>query len=62
MLIYPYEAYIKNKFIIRPNYSTFEIYHTEFSNYILLDLFKLVMINIYKNIKYLFILLDTITR
>ena len=58
----PYEAYIKSKFIISPNYNPTKTYYTEFGDYIFLDLFRLVLISVYKYIKYLFTLLDTVTR
>ena len=61
-LINPYKAYTKGKFIVSPNHNIAEIYYTEFGSYILSDLFKLVAINSYKSIKYLFTLLDTVTR
>ena len=60
--INPYKAYIKGKFIISLNYNTAEIYYTKFRSYILLDLFRLVAINNYKGIKYLFTLLDIVVR
>ena len=58
----PYEAYIKDKFTASPNHDSAKTYYTEFGNYILSDLFGLVAINAYKGIKYLFTLLDTVTR
>ena len=62
MLKNPCEACIKGKFIASPNHDSAKIYYTEFDNYILLDLFGLVIINTYKGIKYLFILLNIVTR
>ena len=62
MLKNPYKTYIKDKFMVSSNYNTFETNYIKFSDYILLNLFGPVIISIYKNIKYLFILLDTITR
>ena len=41
----PYKVYIKDKFSINPNYNAFETSYIKFSNYILLDLFRLVIIN-----------------
>ena len=58
----PYKAYIKGKFLASPNYNTANIYYTKFSNYILSNLFRLVLRDSYKNIKYLFTLLDIVTR
>ena len=58
----PYEAYIKGKFIISFNHDAAKTYYTEFSDYISLDLFRPVLINAYKYIKYLFTLLGTVTR
>ena len=58
----PCEAYIKGKFIVSPNYSASKTYYTEFGDYISSDLFGPVVISAYKGIKYLFILLDTVTR
>ena len=58
----PYKAYIKGKFIISPNYDAVKAYYTKFSNYISLDLFKPVLVNAYKYIKYLFTVLDIIIR
>ena len=58
----PYEACIKGKFIISPNYDSTKIYYTKFSNYILLDLFRPIPIDTYKGIKFLFTLLDIVTR
>ena len=57
-----YKAYIKGKFITSPNYNAAEIYYTEFRCYISSDLFGPVAINNYKGIKYLFTLLDIVTR
>ena len=57
-----YEAYIKGKFSVNPNYNTFKTSYTKFNNYILSDLFRLVIINSWKGIKYLFTLLDITTR
>ena len=48
--------------MVSPNYSASKTNYTKFSDYILSDLFELVIISAYKGIKYLFILLDTITR
>ena len=61
-LINPCEACTKGKFIISPNYNAAEIYYTEFRSYISSDLFGPVAINSYKGIKYLFTLLDIVTR
>ena len=61
-LINPYEAYIKSKFIINFNYNIAAIYYTEFGSYILSDLFEPIAINSYKDVKYLFTLLDIVTR
>ena len=58
----PYEACTKGKFIINPNYNIAEIYYTEFGSHISSDLFGPVAINSYKDVKYLFTLLDTVTR
>ena len=62
MLINSYEAYTKDKFIISPNYNAAEIYYTEFRSYISSDLFGPIAINNYKDIKYLFPLLDIVIR
>ena len=58
----PCEAYIKGKFTASSNHSASETNYTEFNDYILSDLFGQVAISAYKDIKYLFTLLDTITR
>ena len=58
----PYKVYIKGKFIISPNYNLAKTYYTKFSDYIFLDLFRLILISVYKYIKYLFTLLDTVTK
>ena len=52
----PYKAYIKGKFSINPNYNTSKTSYTKFSNYIL------SVINSQKGIKYLFTLLNIITK
>ena len=57
-----YKVYIKGKFIVSPNYNAAKTYYTKFSDYISSDLFRLVLISAYKYIKYLFTLLDTVTR
>ena len=44
----PYKIYIKGKFMISPNYNTAKTYYTEFGDYISLDLFRPVLINVYK--------------
>ena len=61
MLKNPYKIYIKGRFIISSNYNTAKTYYTKFGNYISLNLFRLVLISAYKQIKYLFTLLDTVT-
>ena len=61
-LINPYKTYTKGKFIISLNYNAAEIYYTEFKSYISSDLFGPVAINSYKDIKYLFTLLDIVTK
>ena len=58
----PYKAYIKGKFSASPNYNTANIYYIKFGDYISSNLFGLVLRDSYKNIKYLFTLLDTATR
>ena len=58
----PYKAYTKSKFIASSNHYTAETYYTEFGSHISSDLFGPVAINSYKDIKYLFTLLDTATR
>ena len=58
----PYKAYIKGKFSVSSNYNIANTYYTKFSNYILSNLFRPVLEDSYKNIKYLFTLLDTATR
>ena len=58
----PCEVYIKDKFTAIPNYSASKTNYTKFGDYILSDLFRPVAISTYKDIKYLFTLLDTITR
>ena len=61
-LINPYKACTKGKFIVSSNYNAVEIYYTEFRSYISSDLFRPVAINSYKDVKYLFTLLDITTR
>ena len=61
-LINPCEAYTKGKFIASSNHNAAETYYTEFRSYMSSDLFGPVVINNYKGIKYLFTLLDTVTR
>ena len=58
----PYKAYIKGKFLVNSNYNIANIYYIKFSNYILSNLFRPVLGDSYKNIKYLFTLLDIVTR
>ena len=58
----PYKIYIKGKFLVSLNYNTTNTYYIKFSNYILSNLFRPVLGDSYKNIKYLFTLLDTATR
>ena len=58
----PYKAYIKGKFSISLNYNSTETYYTEFSNYILLNLYRLIIIINFKTLKYLFTLLNIVTR
>ena len=62
MLKNPYKAYIKGKFSASPNYNAANIYYIEFGDYMLSNLFGLVLGDSYKNIKYLFTLLDMVTR
>ena len=57
-----YKTYTKGKFIASPNYNAAETYYTEFGSYISSDLFEPVAINSYKGVKYLFTLLDIVTR
>ena len=56
------KAYIKGKFSASPNHNTANTYYTKFGNYISSNLFGPVLGDSYKNIKYLFTLLDTATR
>ena len=58
----PYKACIKGKFLVSFNHNAANIYYIEFNNYILSNLFRPVLGDSYKNIKYLFTLLDTATR
>ena len=58
----PYKAYIKGKFLASPNYNMANIYYIEFSDHMSSDLFRPVLEDSYKNIKYLFTLLDMATR
>ena len=58
----PYKACIKGKFLVSFNYNIANIYYIKFSNYILSNLFRPVLEDSYKNIKYLFTLLDMATR
>ena len=62
MLKNPCEAYIKGKFSASPNYNAANTHYTEFDDHISSDLFGPVPGDSYKNIKYLFTLLDTATR
>ena len=57
-----YKAYIKSKFSISFNYNIANIYYTKFNNYISSNLFGPVLEDSYKNIKYLFTLLDIAIR
>ena len=58
----PYKAYNKGKLIVNSNYNVTNTHYTKFGNYILLNLFRLVKIDRYKNIKYLFTLLDIVIK
>ena len=58
----PYKACIKGKFSVSPNYNVANTHYTKFSDYISSDLFRPVLGDSYKNIKYLFTLLDIVTR
>ena len=58
----PYKAYIKGKFLVSPNYNMANTYYTKFNNYISSNLFRPVLGDSYKNIKYLFTLLNIVTR
>ena len=58
----PYKACIKGKFLVSPNHNMANIYYTKFNDYILSNLFGPVLGDSYKNIKYLFTLLDIVTR
>ena len=58
----PYKVYIKDKFSISPNYNSVKTYYTEFNDYILLNLCGLIVIINFKNLKYLFTLLDIVTK
>ena len=58
----PCEACIKGKFTASPNHDSAETHYTEFGDHISLDLFGPIPINAYKGIKFLFTLLDIVTR
>ena len=58
----PYEACTKGKFIASPNHNAAETHYTEFGSHMSSDLFGPVAINSYKDVKYLFTLLDITTR
>ena len=62
MLKNPYKACIKSKFLVSPNYNAANIYYTKFGDYMSSNLFRPVLEDSYKNIKYLFTLLDMVTR
>ena len=58
----PYKACIKGKFSVSSNHNAANTYYIEFSNYMSSNLFGPVLGDSYKNIKYLFTLLDIATR
>ena len=58
----PYKAYIKGKFLVSSNYNAANIYYTEFGDHMSSDLFGPVLGDSYKNVKYLFTLLNMVTR
>ena len=62
MLKNPCEACIKGKFLVSSNYNTANTYYTKFNDHISSDLFRPVLGDSYKNIKYLFTLLNMATR
>ena len=62
ILIELYKIYIKNKFLVSPNYDIATIYYIKYSNYITSDLYNLILKIVFKGIKYLYILLDTTTK
>ena len=51
--------YIKGKFIVSPNYNIVTTHYFKYKNYIILDLYRLVLKIVFKDIKYIYILLDT---
>ena len=44
------------------NYNTAITYYIKYKNYLTLDLYSLILKIVFKEFKYLYILLDTITR
>ena len=58
----PCEACIKGKFSASPNHNAANTHYTEFGDHMSSDLFRPVLGDSYKNVKYLFTLLDTATR
>ena len=58
----PCEACIKGKFSVSPNYNAANTHYIEFGDYMSSDLFGPVLGDSYKNVKYLFTLLDMATR
>ena len=62
ILTKPYETYFKGKFTINPNYNIATIYYTKYRNYIILNLYGLILKIVFKGFKYLYTLLDTTTK
>ena len=58
----PYKTYIKGKFLVSPNHNAANTHYTKFGDHISSDLFRPILGDSYKNIKYLFTLLNIATR
>ena len=54
ILIESYETYIKDKFLVSPNYNVAIIHYTKYSDYITSNLYNLILKIIFKGIKYLY--------
>ena len=58
----PYKTYFKEKFMISSNYNIIITYYIKYRNYIILNLYNLILKIVFKGFKYLYIFLDIITK
>ena len=58
----PCETYIKGKFAASPNHDAATTYYAEYGHHMTSDLYSPILKTAYKGIRYLYTLLDTITK